>query len=58
MASIKMEAVRCIACRHEYELPPRGVELCCPECGSLVWVSARIPLESPDAIARYETTRA
>jgi DNA-directed RNA polymerase subunit RPC12/RpoP len=35
--------VRCVECRHEYELPPVGEEMGCPECGGVIWVSTRIP---------------
>jgi DNA-directed RNA polymerase subunit RPC12/RpoP len=37
------EVVRCVECRHEYELPPIGEEIGCPECGAISWVSTRIP---------------
>ena len=49
VASTETESVRCTACREEYELPPRGVEPRCPECGALVWVSAGIPLDPPES---------
>jgi DNA-directed RNA polymerase subunit RPC12/RpoP len=39
--------VRCVECRHEYELPPLGEEMGCPECGAVSWVSTRIPDPSP-----------
>jgi len=34
--------VRCVQCRHEYELPPHGEEIACPECNCPSWVSTRI----------------
>jgi PHP family Zn ribbon phosphoesterase len=37
------ELVRCVECRHEYELPPLGEEMGCPDCGGISWVSTRIP---------------
>ena len=41
----EQEVVRCVECRHEYELPPLGEEMGCPDCGCISWVSARIPSE-------------
>ena len=44
--------VRCVQCRHEYELPALGEEIACPHCGCLSWVSTRIadePLEAASA---------
>ncbi len=34
--------VRCVQCRHEYELPAHGEEIACPECNCPSWVSTRI----------------
>jgi DNA-directed RNA polymerase subunit RPC12/RpoP len=45
MESHKYELVRCIECRHEYDAPPTGEEMACPECGSKSWISARIASE-------------
>ena len=39
--------MRCVECRHEYELPPVGEEMGCPDCGAVSWVSARIPAGAP-----------
>jgi rRNA maturation endonuclease Nob1 len=36
------EWVRCVECKHEYELPALGEDMGCPECGGSSWVSARI----------------
>jgi len=38
--------VRCVECRHEYGLPPRGEEIACPNCGCPSWVSTQISDES------------
>jgi DNA-directed RNA polymerase subunit RPC12/RpoP len=42
------ELVRCVECRHEYEVPPPGHEIGCPECGAISWVSTRIPTDPLD----------
>jgi DNA-directed RNA polymerase subunit RPC12/RpoP len=42
------EHVRCVECRHEYELPPIGEEMGCPVCGAISWVSTRIPAFEPE----------
>jgi hypothetical protein len=53
-----VESVRCVECRHEYELPPLGEEMGCPECGAVSWVSTRIPLaEPPEPVRRAEPQR-
>ena len=53
------EQVRCVECRHEYELPPVGEEIGCPECGSISWVSTRIPAAAPEPVERrFEPQRA
>jgi len=48
------EWVRCVECKHEYELPALGEEMGCPMCGGVSWVSARIPAP-PAPAPRYET---
>jgi hypothetical protein len=53
-----VESVRCVECRHEYELPPLGQEMGCPECGGVSWVSTRIPLSEPaEPVRRAEPQR-
>jgi Zn finger protein HypA/HybF involved in hydrogenase expression len=37
----EQESVRCLDCRHEYDLPQQG-DLRCPECGSATWIAADI----------------
>jgi DNA-directed RNA polymerase subunit RPC12/RpoP len=51
LTDVKRETdyVRCVECRHEYELPPVGEEMGCPDCGAVSWVSARIPADEPVA---------
>ena len=44
---VEKEQVRCVECRHEYELPAIGEEMGCPDCGSVSWVSTRIPAFAP-----------
>jgi DNA-directed RNA polymerase subunit RPC12/RpoP len=48
--------VRCVECRREYGLPPRGEEIACPDCGCPSWVSTRISDEplvpAPEAAER------
>jgi len=44
----EVETVRCTECRREYEEPPRGEDVACPDCGSPSWLSARIPVEQPE----------
>ena len=34
--------VRCVECRHEYELPRRGEAIACEQCGCPSWVSTQI----------------
>ena len=46
--------VRCVECKHEYELPALGEEMGCPMCGGSSWVSTRIPA-APVPEPRYET---
>jgi DNA-directed RNA polymerase subunit RPC12/RpoP len=52
------EHVRCVECRHEYELPPIGEEIGCPECGCVSWVSTRIPASPLPEPRRVEAERA
>jgi DNA-directed RNA polymerase subunit RPC12/RpoP len=52
------EQVRCVECRHEYDLPALGEEMGCPNCGGISWVSTRIPVApAPAALARHEARR-
>lgn len=44
--------VRCVECRHEYELPALGEEMGCPQCGGISWVSTRIAASPPPEPAR------
>jgi DNA-directed RNA polymerase subunit RPC12/RpoP len=46
------ELVRCVECRHEYELPPIGQEIGCPDCGAVSWVSTRIPVEPAEPLTK------
>jgi rRNA maturation endonuclease Nob1 len=48
------EWVRCVECKHEYELPALGEEMGCPLCGGVSWISTRIAAAQP-AESRYET---
>jgi hypothetical protein len=50
------EWVRCVECKHEYELPALGEEMGCPECGGVSWVSTRIAA-APVPAARFETQK-
>jgi len=53
------EQVRCVECRHEYELPALGEEMGCPDCGSISWVSTRIAAApAPDAVRRRDAQQA
>jgi DNA-directed RNA polymerase subunit RPC12/RpoP len=38
----KEAPVRCVQCRHEYDLPAQGEEIACPQCNCPSWVSTRI----------------
>ena len=51
------ELVRCVECRHEYELPPIGEEIGCPDCGAISWVSTRIPTGTADDVEAEPTGR-
>jgi rRNA maturation endonuclease Nob1 len=50
------EWVRCVECKHEYELPALGEEMGCPECGGVSWVSTRIAA-APVPVPRFETQK-
>ncbi|MGZ4339293.1 MAG: hypothetical protein ACXVQ3_04485 [Gaiellaceae bacterium] len=43
------DLVQCVECRHDYELPPLGEEMGCPQCGGISWVSTRIASPEPQA---------
>jgi len=51
------EHVRCVECGHEYELPPLGEEMGCPQCGGISWVSTRIPASTPPEPVRLDLAR-
>jgi DNA-directed RNA polymerase subunit RPC12/RpoP len=46
------QLVRCVECRQEYELPPMGEEIGCPDCGAVTWVSTRIPVEPAEPLTK------
>ena len=52
--AIPSEWVRCVECKHEYELPALGEEMGCPLCGGTSWISTRIAA-APAPEPHYET---
>jgi hypothetical protein len=51
------EWVRCVECKHEYELPALGEEMGCPECGGVSWVSTRIAAAPAVPAPPYESQK-
>jgi rRNA maturation endonuclease Nob1 len=54
--AIPSEWVRCVECKHEYELPALGEEMGCPLCGGVSWVSTRIAAAAATE-PRFETQK-